>query len=361
MYKFIKKIKNPMKIAVIGAGIFGVTIAIRLAKNHQVELYEKNEDIMMAASDVNNCRVHKGYHYPRSNKTVQEVLEANQKFSEEYNECIMNSKNYVCVAKKDSLVSGKEYLNFCDHNNLKYKITDLDLIDKNSIEVCLKIEEYIFDHKKLKEICKRKLENSKIKIHFNSNVTKDLFKKFDLVVICTYGITGDFLDNYPKFQREYQFEVCEKVFVKLPKEFLNKSILVMDGPFMSIDPVGNTGIFTIGDVENTVLQRSTGVKPIVDAKYLSILDKGIIKNPPFSNSDKFIESGIRFMPELKNAEYIGSSFCIKTTLANVDDTDERPTIIDQIDEKTINVFSGKIPTCVNAANKVEELIKKMQK
>ena len=31
-----------MKIAVIGGGIFGVTIASNLAKNHTVDLFEKN-------------------------------------------------------------------------------------------------------------------------------------------------------------------------------------------------------------------------------------------------------------------------------------------------------------------------------
>lgn len=349
-----------MEIAIIGAGIFGVTIAIRLAKNHSVTLFEKNKDILMAASDVNNCRVHRGYHYPRSDKTVKEVLEASQSFSEEYGETIMNSENYVCIAKKDSLVSVKEYLDFCKRNNLEYKISDINLVEKDSIDICLKVNEHIFDHKKLKEKCWEKLRSSRVKIYFNSKATKEIFNNFDLVIICTYGITGDFLDKFPKFQRKYQFEVCEKVFVKLPPKFSNKSILVLDGPFMSIDPIGNSGIFTIGDVENTVLQRSIGVKPKIDSKYLSVLDRGIIQNPPFSNSRKFIESGTRFIPELKNAEYIGSSFCIKTTLANVDDTDERPTIIDHINEKIINVFSGKIPTCVNAAKEIEKYVKRVE-
>ena len=71
-----------MKIAVVGAGIFGVTAAYTLAKNHSVDLFEKNNDIMMESSDVNQCRVHRGYHYPRSPDTVKNVLIANRSFND---------------------------------------------------------------------------------------------------------------------------------------------------------------------------------------------------------------------------------------------------------------------------------------
>ena len=130
---------------------------------------------------------------------------------------------------------------------------------------------------------------------------------------------------------------------------------------MGIDPIGDTGMFIIGDVVHTVLQRSIGKHPIIDPKYLPLLNKGIINNPPISKFKQFIESGIRFMPELKNATYVGSSFCIKTTLPNVDETDERHTLINRINEKIVTVFSGKIPTCVEAAKKIEKMVKNLEK
>lgn len=54
----------------------------------------------------------------------------------------------------------------------------------------------------------------------------------------------------------------------------------------------------------------------------------------------------------KESPHVGSSFCIKTTLPYVDKTDGRPTLITKINEKIV-VFSGKIPTCVNVAKKLE--------
>ena len=69
-----------MKIGIIGGGIFGVTIAIRLAKSHTVEIFEKNDYILKAGSDINQCRIHRGYHYPRSDTTAKELLESQEDF-----------------------------------------------------------------------------------------------------------------------------------------------------------------------------------------------------------------------------------------------------------------------------------------
>ena len=35
-----------MKIAIIGSGFFGATIALELSKSHEVDLFEKEKDIL---------------------------------------------------------------------------------------------------------------------------------------------------------------------------------------------------------------------------------------------------------------------------------------------------------------------------
>jgi hypothetical protein len=346
-----------MKIAVIGAGYFGVTIASTLAKDNLVDLYEKNSDILMAGSDVNQCRVHRGYHYPRSDETVQELLNANESFRIEFEGAIMNSTdNYYAIAKKDSSTSASEYLKFCQRNNLNYTLSQPSILDDESIDLCVKVKENLFDHKKIKKICWEKLQTSGVNMLLNTEAKKEDFDKYDLVIICTYGDWGLLLDKNTELKQDFQFEVCEKVFVKLPPNFKNISLLVMDGPFMSIDPVGETGMFIIGDVVHTVRQRKIGKSPAIDPKYLPYINKGILSNVPISNYKLFIESASKFMPELQNAEYVGSSFCVKTTLSNVDKTDKRPTVINQINKKIITVFSGKIPTCVSTAQEISKIV-----
>ena len=349
-----------MKIAVIGGGIFGVSISFILASDHSIDLYEKNPDILMSASDINQCRIHRGYHYPRSDDTVRQLLDSNSSFTTVFSDAIMyDTENFYSIASKDSLTSASEYIEFCKRNNLEYEKYFLPLLNDKTIEFCVKVNEHLFDHKKLKEICWKKLKESKVNVLLNTEATKKIFGKYDFIIICTYGDWEHLVPNTALLKQDFQFEVCEKVFVTLPKTFSKKSILVMDGPFVSIDPVGDSDLFILYDVAHTVLQRSFGKSPKIDSKFLPYLNKGLLPDCPISNYQKFIQTASRFVPEIKNAKYIGSSFCVRATLSNVDATDSRPTIIDQIDEKIITVFSGKIPTCIHAAQKIKKMLNKI--
>ncbi len=346
-----------MKIAVIGGGIFGVSTAFTLGLEHDVDLYETNSDIMLSASDVNQCRIHRGYHYPRSLETTSSLLKSEKKFFELFSSSIIpNIENYYCISKRDSLTSPNNYLTFCEKAGLEYEECKINVVDPDSVDLCVKVKENIFEHSILKKICWNKLQVSNVKIHLNTNVDQEIFKKYDHVVIATYADSNRLLSEFPEFQLDYQFEVCEKIFVKLPSTFHNKSILIMDGPFMSVDPIDSSNNFIIGDVVNTIHQRNTGKFPEFDEKFLDVLNKGLIKNPKISNYERFIKSALEFFPEITKAEYLGSSFCIKTVLANVDKTDERPTLVRQISPKITTIFSGKIPTCIEAAYQVKEII-----
>ena len=98
---------------------------------------------------------------------------------------------------------------------------------------------------------------------------------------------------------------------------------------------------------NTVHERYVGKMPKFDSKFLPLLDKGIIKNPTITNKELFLKSASNFFPSVSKAKYVGSSFTIKTVLPNVDSSDERPTIIEKINEKIITVFSGKNYGCIS--------------
>ena len=69
------------KIAIIGAGFFGISIAFFfLKKKFDVTIFEKNSDILTGASRANQLRFHLGYHYPRSYKTLNEIQSMNKSF-----------------------------------------------------------------------------------------------------------------------------------------------------------------------------------------------------------------------------------------------------------------------------------------
>ena len=129
----------------------------------------------------------------------------------------------------------------------------------------------------------------------------------------------------------------------------------MDGPFMCFDPYSDTEYHLGGNVVHAIHIRNIGEKPEIPSVYKKYLNKGIIKNPKYTNVDRFIESSKKFFPEIEQSKHLGSMYTIRTVLPNMDNTDERPTIVDK-QGNNITLFSGKIGNCVEAANKIEEII-----
>ena len=348
-----------MRIAIVGGGIFGITASIILAKNHQVELFEKNNELLQSASGSNQYRIHRGYHYPRSPDTVNDIIESESSFKEIFSDAMLTDfEHYYCIAKENSLTSAKQFLDFCNKFQLEYTPSQLQFMNKDSIEMCIRVKESVYDPEKLRQVCWKKLKDQNVKIHLGNKVSDDLFEKFDRVVICAYTGINQLLKQYPTQQNEYQFELCEKPVVKLPESFKNKSVVIMDGPFMCIDPLGNTGLHLLCNVVHEIHQTNIGKYPSINKKFVDLIDKGIVKNPSQTNFPKFIESTIDFIPEITKAKHVGSMFTYRAVPPRVEETDARPTIVKEINNKIVTLFSGKITTCVEAARKVEKIFEK---
>jgi len=371
---FIDEINKKLfkNIAVIGGGIFGCTTAWMLAKKgYQVDLYEKNDDIISQASFINQYRLHRGYHYPRSKETAQSSIDGENSFLKEYGGAIVNGdvEHYYCIAKDGSKVSGKEYIKFLDELNLEYEKKEVDFINKESIDLSVKVNELLFDPKKLKEICWTKLKEYKVNVNLNTefNNSKPIFPEtynyyhnkrkvnYDYIINATYANLNNFFKHSDK--KDYQFELCEKPVIKLPEQYKNKSVVIMDGPFMCIDPLGGTDYHVMGNVVHAIHKSNVGKKPEYENHYDKILNKGIVKNPHITLINHFINSAKHFFKDIEKAKHIGSMFTFRTVLPNKDNDDARPTLVEKIDDKMFNLFSGKIGTCVDAAKEVMKKIK----
>lgn len=347
-----------MKIAVVGAGIFGTTAAIKLAQaGHEVELFERNGDILSAASGINQYRLHRGYHYPRSKETALSSKHSEESFRSEYRDAVIDhNEHYYVLAKERSLVSGKDFLNFCRECELEHEEVDLEHVHAHMADLIIRGKESIIDPIKLREIVKKKIKEEEIKVFLNHTFNSDDIDGYDTIVNATYANSNWVLEKYPKARRLYQFELCEKPVLKLPDNFKNKSIVVLDGPFFCIDPYSDTSYHVMGNVVHAIHASNVGLYPKIPKKFESVMNRGIVENPPITNIDKFIEAAVEFMPELRNAKHIGSMYTIRTVFPNVEHTDERPTLVTRINDKIINVFSGKIGNCVEAANEVVRLL-----
>ena len=345
----VKKTLWP-KALVVGGGIFGTTSAVALANNgYQVELHEELEDVMMAASDINQYRLHKGYHYPRSKETAQECLKGLYTFKRKYERSVVNGdiEHYYAISSRDSKVTPSQYLEFLNEMDLPYKKVE----PVKSTDITIKVEEELFDNYKLYEAVRDKLWSSGVEVLKNKTTTKDDFKGFDVVVIATYAKLNQLLDN----KKEYQFEVCEKPVVRLPRKYRGKSIVIMDGPFMCLDPYGQRN-HVLGNVVHAIHETNVGEEPIVSDELKQYLNKGVIEKPKHTNIDKFIETGKIFFEDFHKLKHIGSMYTIRTVLKNRDHDDARPTLVNHEGGNVYSLFSGKIDTCVDSANELIRML-----
>jgi hypothetical protein len=346
-----------MKIAVIGGGIFGVTTAIKLANNHDVDLYERNSDILGSASGINQYRLHRGYHYPRSSETALSSLKSEMLFKAEFPEAILNKfDHYYCISKNDSLTSKNDYIDFCNQLNLDFEEVNLDILNNSNISLTIKAKESLFDPNILKIICWKKLKSKNVNVMLNHLVTDEIFSSYDKVIISTYANTNSLLKNFPEFIQDFQFEICEKPIVSFPSSMDAKSIVIMDGPFMCIDPFGNSNQFVLGNVVHAIHHTNIGKLPKIPKYFESVLNRGIIRNPKITNFKKFQESGSKFFPLFEKASHLGSMFTIRTVLPKIEKTDARPTFVRKISDNVISIFSGKIGNCIDASLQVEKII-----
>lgn len=350
----LEQVRNVIykKALVVGAGVFGLTSAIALSHNgYDVVVREKEDDLMKGASSINQYRLHKGYHYPRSIETAQECQRGLQTFKRKYESSVVNGniQHLYSIASEDSLVSGDEYKNFLEKVGLEYYERE----PMPNCDLTIQANEELFNPEQLILSLHKKLFSSGVKVYVNSEVKSLDEEKFDVAVIATYSQINQLLDE----KKEYQFEVCEKPVVKLPKIFENLSVVVMDGPFMCLDPYVNDS-HVLGNVVHAIHETNIGTKPIVSEELKPYLNKGLIRNPKITNIDKFIESGKKYFgDEFEDLEHIGSMYTIRTVLSNREQDDSRPTLVEKVNDNVYTLFSGKIDTCVDAAN---QLIQRIQ-
>jgi hypothetical protein len=271
-------------------------------------------------------------------------------FKRKYGECVVNGniEHYYAIASKESMTKPSEYLEFLDEMDLPYKKVE----PIKNTDITIKAEEELFDNYKLYELVRDKLWSSGVDVQRNRTTIKDDFKGYDVVVIATYAKINELLDK----KKRYQYELCEKPVVRLPREYQGKSIVIMDGPFMCLDPYGQRN-HVLGNVRHAIHCWNEGTEAFWPHRYTKYINKGVIENPEHTKIDKFIESGKRFFKDFDKLKHIGSMYTIRTVLTNRDHDDARPTLVNHEGGNVYSLFSGKIDTCVDASN---ELIRRLQ-
>jgi hypothetical protein len=355
-----------MKIIVVGAGIFGVTIALELFKKYNdVTLVDMNDDIMQNASKVNHNRLHFGFHYPRSKVTALQSLEGYRLFHDYFNYAITSDFENYYMIEKCSNVSSESYVGFCDDLHLEYK-KQFPKIDMNfdKIKSSYLTKEPIFDYDLIKAKLWMYLRNSSIKLILNKKIVgkKDL-EKYDVVINASYfninkinGILG-----LPQTKLKIQ-----TVIIPIFKYNMDKiGLTIMDGKFCSILPKGfNRNTFLLYHVKESVIYQTESMeipkiwgfgKEITQNKFFKnhIYDKVFAKH----HVNSITKESQKYFRFLKDCDFIDYWQTIRVLPINCDD--ERLSIFDvteQNNQKIISVLSGKISTCLLVANNISKII-----
>jgi len=342
-----------MNVAVVGGGIYGLTVALTLDDaGYDVDLFEKADDIITAASWANQWRLHRGYHYPRSPSTGRSCKQSAAEFRDWFPEAVIEeTDHYYCIANERTKTTGNEYLYFCEQMDLPFESAEPDVVDMEKIDTAIQATENRIDPHALKDRLETELEESDIDLFLGTEVTDLDELSHDHIVVATYAGINELFDEQPTLRGRYKFQLVEKPVVKLPSEFDGTSLVVMDGPFMCFDPHGRTDTFLLGNVVHAIHETTVGERPDFDTKYDDLLNNGLVEAPEITKFDEFISSGTEFIPGLAEAEHLGSLYTTRTVLADVEATDERPTIVEREDD-VFKIFAGKIASCIPAAKEI---------
>ena len=342
-----------MRIAIIGAGFFGLTLGLILSKKHKVEIFEKKNSIMHGASSANQFRFHLGYHYPRSQKTVTEINKSKNLFISYFGSDVFGkSINYYLIAKK-SKVKFNRYKSFLKKNKLFFKILN-NSFKEDFVEKCILTNEKVLNYFVFKKKILKKIKTSKIKLHLKKEFKKKYLKNFDKVIVTTYANNNFVLKKLGIIKlNEFKFELVEKILIKLPKKFEKKSYVVVDGKFVCIDPYLGTKYHLLSDVKNSKLETKVGKFPEFKHKNTRYINSGIIRNLKASQFNNFIKRSTDYLPFLKDAKYIGSMFVVRAIMKNKEKTDERTSIVKIHSKKIFSILSGKWNNCVYLAKNLK--------
>lgn len=335
-----------MRVAVVGGGLFGSTAAVHLARSgHDVELFERRHDILTGASRASCGRLHLGYHYPRSEETARETLTASKSFMGEYADAVYPARHHYVIAN-GSKVNGQAYVAFLQRLGLHHHAMTMPLVREETTQLTVWAAESLLNVGRLRSALRRQLRSSGVRLRFGETGGPEM-PGYDLTVLATYGAHTT---------RPLRFEVTEVAVVGLPRAYAGQSYVVLDGPFCCVDPLPGTHLHLLYDVQHSVHWANVGTTPEVPNHLAELVDAGRVVTP-HTHVEAMAETARRYFRRFE-AEYVGSMFTIRAVLPDVDDTDERPTLVER-DGSTVRVLSGKLDTAVTAARQVVNHIREV--
>lgn len=357
---------------IIGAGLYGLYAALYSAKKgEQICVLERDNESFSRATYINQARVHMGYHYPRSFSTAIKSANYFERFVKDYGFCIKDNFEKIYATSKHFSWTNKEQFKTFSHA-AHIRCDEIDPLKYFNEEMCdgaFVTREYTYDAHILRDYFLKELAKyPNVVIKYNSYITS-ITKMPDTYQINLKGaealFTGYLLNaaysgvntilNYLGIDLfDIKYELCEIILCKVSDNLANVGITVMDGPFFSLMPFGNTGYHSLTSVTFTPHKTSYDKLATFPCQKLSegacqptSLDNcNNCQYKPASSWMYMSALAKKYLKKEYQFEYAKSLFSIKPILLSSEIDDSRPTVIRKFTESPtfVSVLSGKINT-----------------
>ena len=358
-------------VAVIGAGIFGCMSALRLsAAGHDVTLYERRAAILDGTSKANQNRLHLGYHYPRSHRTMRQCFRGFDRFVDTFGACLRGHfPNVYFLADGGSSTTEADYRAACRAAGLPWRPVDVAAFrpEVRGVSCGIDTDECVYDVDELRRIITTRLAESAVHVVADAHVTGlgrlagggyevqllgGMAHDAHIVVNCAYANQNALTHSLGLTTSSRRYEYTAIAVIGLDWEPVG--ITVMDGPFFTVLPLGKTGKFLLYHVVQSVVASAEG--HMLDAAWLDEASS------PFARQDGeawfagLIGACVGFVPALRAATMSGVLTGPRMLLDRSDATDARPSFVTQHEPGYLTVFAGKIDHCIEAADDVVRMV-----
>ena len=350
---------------VIGGGFYGARLALTLRRRGlRVLLVEREATLLARASTRNQARVHNGYHYPRSILTSLRSRLNYRRFLDDYRDCVHTGfTHYYAVARGMSKVSASQFVEFCKRIEAPLaqapsRVTKL--FDGSRIDAVFQVEEGAFDAAALRSRMTRELKSAGVDVMLSTEAVSvqstpggveialhrlapaPVYRAVcppvhaELALNCTYSRLNHVLTASNAEPIPAKHELTELALVEPPEALGGAAVTVMDGPFFSLMPYPSRGLYTLSHVRYTPHYNWHDEEdcPVVEVRTVD----GV------SRFDHMVRDATRYLPAMRDTQYVDSLWEIKTVMPRSEKDDSRPILLRRCAEHPalITVLGAKI-------------------
>ena len=363
------EVGNEFDAVVVGGGFYGASIAAYLCQERGLErvlLVEREADLLARASYRNQARVHNGYHYPRSFTTAYRSRINLPRFAHDWNDAIKREAvSLYAIARSNSKITPRQFERFCSEIGASLRPVDAvthALFEPRLIEQVFAVEEYVFDAVRLAECVKHRLNESGAWISLSTDATSikrigdgglevtlrpkaghEHAVRSRYVFNCTYSHLNRMSGDFRGVRTRLKHEIAEIALIRAPVQLQGLGLTVVDGPFFSMLP------FPARDLHSLTHVRYTPHDTWEDAIAVDPTDR-LASYPRQTRYDRFVRDAMRFLPAMREAEYVESLYQVKTVLIKNEGDDGRPILIEKHVELPgcYSILGGKIDNVYDA-------------